>query len=100
VKAELGNELTPTQVKDQPSVGWNAEPYSFYSLCLTGVYIAELIAIHKSVDIFFYCYLLRSGCRKIKGISPLVGRKHTRCRCEHGRDTNCVCWFCNSTKNR
>ncbi|KAE9538666.1 hypothetical protein AGLY_005765 [Aphis glycines] len=35
LKAELGNELTPTQVKDQPLVKWNAEPYSFYTLCLT-----------------------------------------------------------------
>ncbi|XP_026823250.1 protein D3-like [Rhopalosiphum maidis] len=35
LKAELGNELTPTQVKDQPTVKWNAEPYSFYTLCLT-----------------------------------------------------------------
>lgn len=34
LKAELGNELTPTQVKDQPSVGWNAEQYSFYTLSL------------------------------------------------------------------
>jgi len=54
LKAELGYELTPTQVKDQPSVRWNAEPYSFYTLCLTGVYIAKLIAIYKSVDDFFF----------------------------------------------
>jgi len=36
MKAELGNELTPTQVKDQPSVRWNAESNSYYTLCLTG----------------------------------------------------------------
>ncbi|XP_015368042.1 PREDICTED: protein D3-like [Diuraphis noxia] len=35
MKAELGNELTPTQVKDEPSVRWNAESNSFYTLCLT-----------------------------------------------------------------
>ncbi|XP_015376894.1 PREDICTED: phosphatidylethanolamine-binding protein homolog F40A3.3-like [Diuraphis noxia] len=34
-EALLGNELTPTQVKDQPSVSWNADPSSFYTLCLT-----------------------------------------------------------------
>lgn len=36
VKAELGNELTPTQVKDQPSVKWAAKPNSFYTLYLAG----------------------------------------------------------------
>ncbi|CAI6348591.1 unnamed protein product [Macrosiphum euphorbiae] len=34
-KALLGNELTPTNVKDQPSVSWNADSNSFYTLCLT-----------------------------------------------------------------
>ncbi|XP_025203864.1 protein D3-like isoform X2 [Melanaphis sacchari] len=34
-KALLGNELTPTEVKDLPSVSWNADPNSFYLLCLT-----------------------------------------------------------------
>jgi len=37
-KALLGNELTTTNVKDQPSVSWNADPNSFYTLCLTGKY--------------------------------------------------------------
>jgi len=54
MKAELGNELTPTQVKDQPSVRWNAEfNNSYYTLCLTGEYISELIATHKKVLIIF-----------------------------------------------
>ncbi|XP_025425179.1 protein D3-like [Sipha flava] len=35
VKAELGNELTPTQVKDQPTIRWDADPDSFYTLCMT-----------------------------------------------------------------
>ncbi|XP_027849596.1 protein D2-like [Aphis gossypii] len=34
-KALFGNELTPTIVKDQPIVSWNADPNSFYTLCLT-----------------------------------------------------------------
>lgn len=29
---ELGNELTPTQVKDPPNVNWDADPQSFYTL--------------------------------------------------------------------
>ncbi|XP_049961816.1 protein D1-like [Schistocerca serialis cubense] len=34
-KVNLGNELTPTQVKDMPSVTWNAEEGAFYTLCMT-----------------------------------------------------------------
>ncbi|XP_014250544.1 protein D3-like [Cimex lectularius] len=32
---DFGNELTPTQVKDQPKVEWEADPDSLYTLCLT-----------------------------------------------------------------
>uniref|UniRef100_U5EQ08 Putative phosphatidylethanolamine-binding protein n=1 Tax=Corethrella appendiculata TaxID=1370023 RepID=U5EQ08_9DIPT len=35
VQVSEGNELTPTQVKDQPSVEWNADSSSFYTLCMT-----------------------------------------------------------------
>lgn len=35
VKVEQGNELTPTQVKDIPSVKWTADANSFYTLCMT-----------------------------------------------------------------
>lgn len=31
-----GSELTPTQVKDQPKVEWEAEDGVFYSLLMTG----------------------------------------------------------------
>ncbi|ALC47240.1 Pebp1 [Drosophila busckii] len=34
VQAELGNELTPTQVKDQPTVSWEAEAGALYTLML------------------------------------------------------------------
>lgn len=34
--AHLGNELTPTQVKDQPIVFWESEPGALYTLCMTG----------------------------------------------------------------
>ncbi|XP_013193283.2 protein D3 [Amyelois transitella] len=33
--ASLGNELTPTQVKDQPSVTYDADPNSYYTLVFT-----------------------------------------------------------------
>lgn len=33
---KIGKVLTPTQVKDQPAVKWNAEAASFYTLCMTG----------------------------------------------------------------
>ncbi|XP_033211338.1 protein D2-like isoform X2 [Belonocnema kinseyi] len=32
---QIGKVLTPTQVKDQPAVKWNAESSSFYTLCMT-----------------------------------------------------------------
>lgn len=35
VKVDLGNELTPTQVKDIPTVKWNADADSFYTLAMT-----------------------------------------------------------------
>lgn len=31
-----GEELTPTQVKDQPKVEWNGDAGSFYTLLMTG----------------------------------------------------------------
>nr|ATU82444.1 venom protein PE-binding-like protein [Lethocerus distinctifemur] len=35
LKVDGGNELTPTQVKDIPSVKWVAEPGALYTLCMT-----------------------------------------------------------------
>ncbi|KAI5707048.1 hypothetical protein M8J75_013902 [Diaphorina citri] len=35
VSVNLGNVLTPTQVKDQPTVTWNADPNQSYVLCMT-----------------------------------------------------------------
>ncbi|XP_054726080.1 phosphatidylethanolamine-binding protein homolog F40A3.3-like [Anastrepha obliqua] len=34
VKADLGKELTPTQVKDQPTVTWKAESDALYTLVM------------------------------------------------------------------
>lgn len=36
VSVDLGNLLTPTQVKDQPKVEWEAEEGAFYTLLMTG----------------------------------------------------------------
>lgn len=35
VSCDLGNELTPTAVKDVPKVEWNADANAFYTLCMT-----------------------------------------------------------------
>uniref|UniRef100_T1GU81 Phosphatidylethanolamine-binding protein n=1 Tax=Megaselia scalaris TaxID=36166 RepID=T1GU81_MEGSC len=35
LKVSLGNELTPTQVKDQPAVKWEAEEGALYTLLMT-----------------------------------------------------------------
>ncbi|XP_074028562.1 protein D2 isoform X1 [Leptinotarsa decemlineata] len=35
VKVDLGNVLTPTQVKDVPSIKWEADKSSFYTVCMT-----------------------------------------------------------------
>ncbi|XP_053616963.1 protein D2-like isoform X2 [Plodia interpunctella] len=34
-EVQEGNELTPTQVKDVPTVAWHADPNSFYTLAMT-----------------------------------------------------------------
>ena len=34
-KAAFGNELTPTQVKNRPTVHWDADPNAFYTLIMT-----------------------------------------------------------------
>ncbi|KAJ8947138.1 hypothetical protein NQ318_002499 [Aromia moschata] len=35
VKVDSGNVLTPTQVKDVPTVKWETESNAFYTLCMT-----------------------------------------------------------------
>ncbi|XP_019880293.1 protein D2 isoform X1 [Aethina tumida] len=34
-KVDLGNELTPTAVKDIPTIKWNAESDALYTVCMT-----------------------------------------------------------------
>lgn len=45
VSVNLGNELTPTQVKDIPAVHWNADDGSYYLLCMTG--LSQQSALHN-----------------------------------------------------
>ncbi|XP_050544055.1 phosphatidylethanolamine-binding protein homolog F40A3.3-like isoform X2 [Daktulosphaira vitifoliae] len=35
VNVDYGNELTPTQVKDEPTVKWDVEDNTLYTLCMT-----------------------------------------------------------------
>ncbi|KAG5320176.1 PEBPH protein, partial [Pseudoatta argentina] len=35
ITVQIGTELTPTQVKDQPRVEWEADSEAFYTLCMT-----------------------------------------------------------------
>lgn len=43
VKVEQGNVLTPTQVKDIPTIKWEAENNGLYTVCMTGGYMCVLI---------------------------------------------------------
>lgn len=40
LKVDDGNELTPTQVKDPPTLQWAADDDSYYLLCMTGTQAA------------------------------------------------------------
>ncbi|XP_012226993.1 protein D2 isoform X3 [Linepithema humile] len=35
ITVEIGKELTPTQVKDEPNVKWSGKDNKFYTLCMT-----------------------------------------------------------------
>ncbi|XP_008554051.1 phosphatidylethanolamine-binding protein homolog F40A3.3 isoform X5 [Microplitis demolitor] len=52
VKVELGNELTPTKVKDPPTVNWDADSGSFYTLCMTDPDVPS--RSNPSVPAFFH----------------------------------------------
>lgn len=52
LNVSLGNELTPTQVKNIPAVHWNADDGSYYLLCMTGVLIAILRTLHCLVELY------------------------------------------------
>lgn len=43
VEVNQGNELTPTQVKDVPTVSWDAKPDNYYVLAMTGKYESHLL---------------------------------------------------------
>lgn len=60
-KVELGNTLTPTQVKKPPTkIEWKAEANAFYTLCMTGMITKEKIFIsgkHLDSEKNFFCQL-------------------------------------------
>ncbi|KAB7507234.1 OV-16 antigen [Armadillidium nasatum] len=41
-KVDLGNELTPTQVKDVPEISWEADDASYYTLIMTEEYFLKI----------------------------------------------------------
>lgn len=43
--SQIGEEFTPTQVKDAPSVQWNADASSFYTLAMVGKYKLRMMNI-------------------------------------------------------
>lgn len=46
-EVSLGEELTPTAVKDEPKVTWIAEPDSKYTLIMSG---NNLVALDSNID--------------------------------------------------
>jgi len=40
VDVNVGNVLTPTQVKDEPNVHWDADAKDYYTLCMTGKHLS------------------------------------------------------------
>lgn len=73
-----GVELTPTQVKDQPKVEFEAEAGSFYTLLLTGE--CALMMILWSTNRIHPC---RSRCAD--QTRPEVSRSSPLARCQHSR---------------
>lgn len=43
LKVKNGNELTPTQVKDEPTVTWETDDDSLYTFVMTGKLISNLL---------------------------------------------------------
>lgn len=57
VEVKDGNELTPTQVKDQPEVNFKADKNSFYTLIMTGFeglyyFMKRLSSLWKVSNVF------------------------------------------------
>lgn len=50
VSSSLGNVLTPTQVKDQPNVEWDAAEGAFYTLCMTDPGKRKKPSVKASID--------------------------------------------------
>ncbi|PSN41660.1 OV-16 antigen [Blattella germanica] len=53
LSVNLGNELTPTQVKDTPTVTWNAEVGEYYLLCMIDNVNFFLEGLHRYVFLVY-----------------------------------------------
>lgn len=59
-KVDLGNVLTPTLVKDPPTIKWDADSNKFYLLCMTGE-VFKMLMTDESNELsvkLFVCKLL------------------------------------------
>lgn len=57
VSVNLGNVLTPTQVKDAPTVEWDAEADAFYTLCMTDPDAVSFLRFKWYNFVIFVCWL-------------------------------------------
>ena len=59
VCVNLGNELTPTQVKNKPSIDFSAEANTFYTLCMTGETILNILIQNIFIEAHLQNKILR-----------------------------------------
>lgn len=69
----MGNELTPTQVKDPPThIKYPVEENALYTLCMTGNYYLIFYILESSTVLLYYSGTgKRNGMREIFGM-PLI----------------------------
>lgn len=89
---KTGQVLTPTEVKSQPTVIWDADSASFYTLAMTG----NIKIFFLSRERFYFNGFIpvyRSRCAKPCGsdfwrMAPLARRKHSWIRCLERRGSH------------
>jgi hypothetical protein len=62
LKVDDGNELTPTQVKDPPTLKWAADDDSYYLLCMTGTQTAPVLYPLSVTEVVVHSVILRRIC--------------------------------------
>lgn len=65
VTVSLGNELTPTQVKDVPQVSWEAEKGAYYTLLMTDPGNIDDPSHHQRFVFVQHVYILEHQLRKL-----------------------------------